>query len=544
MHGEILRQFRTLFDVGTVQGLSDGQLLDRYLTRDTEGAELAFAALVERHGPMVSRVCRRVLADAHDTQDAVQATFLILARRAPAIRRRESVAIWLHGVALRVARCARKASARRRAVEQRAAERAAERASSTVSELDDDVRGILDEELDRLPARLREPIVLCYLEGSSCEEAAQKLGWPLGTVKSRLSRGRERLRGRLTRRGLAPSAGALLAAEAALPRSLTTGTVRLALMAGGMVPPHVRALMEGGLTMMAMAQIVRVATVGLALAAGAAGVVAIARPPVSGPAPQHAREGAKVAMQPYVVEPPDLIEIEVVEALPDRPIKGDHLVRPDGTISLGYYGQVYVSGLTPLEIKAKVGKHLRKYLTDEQLGLSAPNPERPGYPKSVAAEDSTRIKVEVTAFNSKVYYVLGGVVSPGRMPVTGNETVLDAINYAGGLLPDASSADIRLVRPAPPGASREQVLPVQYDRITQLGDPTTNYQLMPGDRLIVAHDPAKAGVDREATQGATGNDEISALKRRVSMLEQKLDRILEFLGGEKALDPSNPPRKF
>src|SRR4051812_32405366 len=124
-----LRHLRTLLSVGTVASLTDGQLLERFSTWNGEAAELAFAVLVERHGPMVFRVCRRILADPHDAQDAFQATFLVLARRPGSIRRRDSLASWLHGVAFRTASCARSAEARRRRHERRAAERLAERTS-------------------------------------------------------------------------------------------------------------------------------------------------------------------------------------------------------------------------------------------------------------------------------------------------------------------------------------------------------------------------------------------------------------------------------
>jgi polysaccharide export outer membrane protein len=97
--------------------------------------------------------------------------------------------------------------------------------------------------------------------------------------------------------------------------------------------------------------------------------------------------------------------------------------------------------------------------------------------------------VDVTAYNSKNYYIQGDVAAPGKLPITGNETVLDAINYAGGLIPTASPQNIRLVRPAPPGACCEQVLPVNLAAIISGGDPTTNYQLMPGDRIVVYRDP-------------------------------------------------------
>ncbi len=197
----------------------------------------------------------------------------------------------------------------------------------------------------------------------------------------------------------------------------------------------------------------------------------------------------KVSMPDYVVEPPDIIVVEVLEALPGRPITGERLVRPDGKISLGFYGEVYVAGLTTTEIKEKIILHLREFINDEVLGLIA-IPGKDGTLEPIKnIRDSNRVFVDVVSFNSKVYYVQGDVGVPGRLPITGNETVLDAINYAGGLIPTASTVNIRLVRPAPPGACCEQTLPVNLAAIINAGDPTTNYQLMPGDRIVVYRDP-------------------------------------------------------
>ncbi len=200
------------------------------------------------------------------------------------------------------------------------------------------------------------------------------------------------------------------------------------------------------------------------------------------------REFSKVSMPDYVVEPPDLLLVEVLEALPGRPISGERLVRPDGKISLGFYGEVYVAGLTLPEIKEKIVLHLRKYLQDEVLGLVEFDPKTQEM-EDVQPRDSDRVFVDVTAYNSKNYYVEGDVAAPGKLPITGNETVLDAIHYSGGLIPTAAPQNIRLVRPAPPGACCEQTLPVNLAAIVSGGDPTTNYQLMPGDRLVVYRDP-------------------------------------------------------
>ena len=303
---------------------------------------------------------------------------------------------------------------------------------------------------------------------------------------------------------------------------------------------------------------------------------------------------------PLLIEPPDLILIEVLEALPGRPISGERLVRPDGMISLGFYGEVHVAGLTLDQAKVKIIKHLRKFLSDEGLGLFNVEPEfeegedlpttspegrsplemdREQTPEDEAKKPSTvpssykvrpirqssrhrssdgrsrpkarvkvlarrqdqdekkpdkprnqvkipveaggkivitievqnkenkeevpapevkkvppwkltppdqcdRVFVDVTAYNSKNYFVLGDVATPGRLPFTGNETVLDALQYGGGLLHTAEPKDIHLVRPAR-GGKPAHVYKVDLEAIQNRGDTTTNYQIFPGDRLVV-----------------------------------------------------------
>jgi RNA polymerase sigma factor (sigma-70 family) len=203
-----LASVEVLYRVGTLSGLTDGDLLARFIAGPEPASEAAFAALVDRHGPMVFQVCRRVLGDASDADDAAQATFLVLARRARAIRRSESVASWLFGVALRVAHRARDAAARRRAHERRRAEMATWVTSEDSGGSEADWTALY-EELDRLPESLRGPLVLCYLEGMTHEQAAGRLRVAERTLRRHLERGRERLRARLTRRGLAPALGLL-----------------------------------------------------------------------------------------------------------------------------------------------------------------------------------------------------------------------------------------------------------------------------------------------------------------------------------------------
>ncbi len=230
--GAVLRQIHTLFTVGSSQGLSDRQLLDRFVAHRDAVAELAFATLVERHGPMVLGVCRRILADSHEAEDAFQATFLVLVRQAGSIRVDGSLGRWLYGVATRVATHAR-ANARRRQARERSGLYSVDvrsRDTSTDTTGLADVQMIVAEELDRLPARFKAPIVLCDLEGRSNEEAAHFLGCPVGTVKSRLSRARTRLRRGLIRRGLAPPdlSNIVPLFPAAVPRRLAEATNRAA----------------------------------------------------------------------------------------------------------------------------------------------------------------------------------------------------------------------------------------------------------------------------------------------------------------------------
>ncbi|MGL4554450.1 MAG: sigma-70 family RNA polymerase sigma factor [Gemmataceae bacterium] len=186
-------------------GLTDGQLLDEYLQR-RDGA--ALEVLVRRHGPTVWGVCRRVLGDHHDAEDAFQATFLVLVRRAASVSRREQIAAWIYGVARQTARKAR-ATARRRGARERRMDPFPEPAVEP--DTPDDLRALLADELGRLPADFRAAVVLCDLEGRTRAEAARSLGVPEGTVASRLARGRGLLAARLARRGVAPAVPAALA---------------------------------------------------------------------------------------------------------------------------------------------------------------------------------------------------------------------------------------------------------------------------------------------------------------------------------------------
>ncbi|WZO99844.1 sigma-70 family RNA polymerase sigma factor [Isosphaeraceae bacterium EP7] len=536
--GMIVRQLASLFEVGSFRELSDGQLLEQSLGDEREAAELAFGALVKRHGPMVLRVCCRVLADPHDAQDAFQATFLVLARRGRSIRRRESLASWLHEVALRVACCTRRANAVRQAHERL---RAGQLVEAVVAPTDDSAEHatMLHEELARLPERYRAAVVLCALEGQTCEEAARRLGCPVGTIKSRLARARERLRLRLERRGLGTVGfAALLTAEsarAAVPARLTAQLVAKAGRAGssGVIQTAVAELTQEVLTLMLRDQLRYVAIGMLSLIVGVSGAVALARSPQSPAVAAASAPGqAEAPVADYVVEPPDLLVVEVLDALPGRPIKGDHLVRPDGTLSLGYYGDVFVAGLTLRQVKVAVIAKLRENLGDDQLGLIEPDGRHPSQNRVVSPEKSTRVLVDVSAYNSKFYYVQGDVGSPGRLPVTGNERVLDAINFAGGLNPSEAKRNIRLVRPASPGICCEQVFNVDLDAIVKAGDQSTNHRLGPGDRLVVYRDP----VSETTVKGPSLEARFESIERRLDAIERRLERAVDLL------EAAQPPR--
>lgn len=224
----VTRAFRSLYrlaQTGHDQDQTDAALLDRFV-RDRD--EAAFAILVRRHGPMVLNVCRRVLRHEHDAEDAFQAAFLVLARKAACLRRRESAGGWLFRVAYNLA-LKMKTTARPRQTDLLALESLA----GPVTAADDsDLRCALDAELDRLPEKYREPVLLCHVQGLTYAAAARRLGWKLGAVKIRLERARALLRQRLTRRGLAGAAVGLLLdatpATAALPAGLVESTVTTA----------------------------------------------------------------------------------------------------------------------------------------------------------------------------------------------------------------------------------------------------------------------------------------------------------------------------
>ncbi len=227
--GSLVQQIEVLLEGGSVAGLTDQQLLAQFATKRDSASEAAFAALVTRHGPMVLEICRQLLGDLHHSEDAFQAVFLVLARKAGSIRDPDLLGNWLYGVALRTARNAKVRLDRQRKHEEGGSIRRSGSDSSVPvepqiqpdaqPELDRDQAQALHEEIGRLPRSFRLPVVLCYFEGLTLDEAARRLRWPAGTVHSRLARARDKLRRGLTRRGVVLGAAGM--ATALNPKSVS-----------------------------------------------------------------------------------------------------------------------------------------------------------------------------------------------------------------------------------------------------------------------------------------------------------------------------------
>jgi RNA polymerase sigma factor (sigma-70 family) len=330
----VLHHIHTLAAARAGEGQTDGDLLRAFTLQNDQAA---FAVLVKRHGPLVLAVCRRVLHHLQEAEDAFQATFLVLARKATTIRQTESLAGWLHGVAYRMARNARKAAARRRRHEEQA--EAKQPGTPAWEAAWREVQLILDQEIQSLPAKYREPFVLCCLENASGADAARRLGLKEGTVWSRLGQARVRLRQRLARRGIALSAvlgAAAVAREAngavvpALLEQAIIGTARefaAKKAVAGMVSEKVLALAEGGIKAMSTIRLKIVLAFVLAggLVAAGAGVRLQGEPPAPRP------DGSAAASEP---QPGPTTDGKAPAAKPsnapgaqDQGISEDHTIR-------------------------------------------------------------------------------------------------------------------------------------------------------------------------------------------------------------------------
>jgi polysaccharide export outer membrane protein len=483
--------------------LTDAQLLERFLRRHNE---IAFSALVRRYGPMVLGVCRRVLAHHHDADDAFQATFLVLVRKAASIRPHSCVGPWLYGVAYRTALKARSSAARRRSAEQKAGR---ERSLTAPADTRYDPSPLLDEELGRLPEKYRAPVVLCLLQGKSRKAAAGLLGWSEGTLSGRLARAKQVLGERLRRRGVVPAAGALIAsaaegvaAPAPVPGLLVAGTVKAALSLAGPaaaagISAPVIALMEEVSKAMLMSKLKLAVGVLLLVAGIGVGTGAVVWPrgstsapgaapaePDAGPERASAPAKKKAKRPDYVIGPPDVLAVEYASSDVSDPVKiaGARLVRPDGTIGLGQLGAVFVAGQTLEEARRAIAEHLARRLDNF---------------------DPKKLRLEVVASNSRVFYVVTDGANGGdqvyRLPATGGETVLDALVQSKTLI-GIGKKRITVQRPSGVGES-SQTLRVDWKAITQDGDARTNYLLQAGDRLHIKNAASKtpAGASEPAS---------------------------------------------
>jgi RNA polymerase sigma factor (sigma-70 family) len=343
--GTLLRHIRRLADGPCAPQETDRQLLDDFAAR---GDEAAFAALVSRHGPMVLRVCRRVLGHEQDAEDAFQATFLVLARATATIRKRDTVGDWLHGVAYRTAMKAKRGAARRRNHEARLGAVAPRAATGPSWE---EVQAVLDEEIQRLPPCFRQAFVLCVLEGKGGVEVAAELGCKEGTVKSRVNRARRLLQTQLARRGI--HLGALLAAlsvaesgRAAVPAALAQSAVRSGLLvvaggsAAGVIPARVAALATGVTRAMSLTK-AKIATavllaIGLLAGAGALACRALAAKETEKPSATESVSDPKTEARPAKADPkPQTADDK------DSIAYGGRVLGPDGRLVAG--AKLYVT---------------------------------------------------------------------------------------------------------------------------------------------------------------------------------------------------------
>jgi RNA polymerase sigma factor (sigma-70 family) len=354
----VLRHIQKIVGAPGGEELMDRQLLERF---SADRDEAAFATLVRRHGPLVMGACRRLLPQTQDAEDVFQATFLVLARKAGSIHWRDSVENWLYEVACRLARKTKLAVARRQAQERETAAMAkvAPRSEADCRELS----SVLDEELQRLPGKYRTPLLLCFLEGQTRDQAARQLGWSLRTLDRRLQQGRDLLRRRLTRRGVTLSAGLLAAgliqnsACAAVPVALTASTVRAALLfaaqhkaasaaASGVISAEVAALVKGASKTLFITKL-KTMTV-LLLAAGivsaAAGVLA-QRGPAKQPAPHSQTDSPKSEFKKADAQKV-VVKKQVRNDEHGDPLPAEAIARV-GTMRFRHGSQVYCVAFSP-----------------------------------------------------------------------------------------------------------------------------------------------------------------------------------------------------
>jgi RNA polymerase sigma factor (sigma-70 family) len=481
--GGVLRQLHRLLGTDGLEELNDGQLLEQFVARRDEAA---FAALVRRHGPMVLGVCRRLLRGGADADDAFQATFLVLFRRARALDRRASLAGYLYTVAYHVALRARAASARRRSQERQVVDMP--RAECRAEEVWRDLQPVLDDELNRLPDKYREPVLLCYVEGKTNEEAGRLLRLPTGTVKSRLARARELLKGRLSRRGITLTAGLLVAvlagkAAAAVSPLLLDTTIQTTLrLAAGQAAGPAAALAEGVLKAM-FATRLKIATAFL-LAAGALavgiGVGLCARPaqaqrqdeaPAAG-AKEQARDPGQHGKAPAQAEERTEIAITGRVLDPDgKPVAGAQVAVARREVLRFSIWERYVIDRTELTAKTTTDAEGRFHftvprpppITRREVRVVARAPGH-GLGWTTVNPDATRAEAEVRLLPEA--RVAGKVVDLQGGPVAGLKISATRLTRRG---------------------ARPDALPVPDDALTATTDKEGRFAFQGVGRLLTVH---------------------------------------------------------
>jgi RNA polymerase sigma factor (sigma-70 family) len=356
---------------------------------------------------MVWGVCRRVLRNHHDAEDAFQATFLVLVRKAASIMPRGMVGNWLYGVAQQTALKARVTTAKRQAREKHVKEMP-EPQAVTDPDLWHDLEPLLDQELSRLPDKFRVAIVLCDLEGKARKEVARELKIPEGTLSSRLTTARRILAKRLVRHGLAVSGGTLAAvlsekATACMPLAVASLTIKAATLfaagqaALGVTSAKVAALTEGVIKAMLLTKLQMMTAVLLVLGLSAFASVVLVRGQAgrdsqragtsaagNGATPGTAdtdkgkearRETPAPGGEQDRIRPGDRLRVRVLNAIPDQPIDGVFRVEPGGTVALGpAYGRVQVKGQTLEEAEVTIRANLAKQLKDPRVSVTRDDP--------------------------------------------------------------------------------------------------------------------------------------------------------------------------
>jgi RNA polymerase sigma factor (sigma-70 family) len=514
-----------LFRDGTLTGLGDGQLLERYLTRRDEDA---FEALVDLHGPMVLGLCRRMLRDPRDIEDAFQATFLVLVRKAPAIQDRNLLSNWLYGVAYRVARRARTRTLRRRDRESTVGE--VEAAAGPERPERPEFDPTLDQELSRLPEKYRVPLVLCYLRGRTHDQAAEELRCPVGTVRSRLARGRDLLRKRLTRRGFAPTTmAAILGSDpisparllvATVPPPMAAATVRAAVGFGssptlkaGAAAASSLALTRGVLTTMKLAQIKWIGLAALATSLSAGSVVAVGY--ASAPVQQAATTEGGPSPGPEAQQPagPRATE-ERLKALEDKIDRlMNRLDAASPSTPMGGIARTPAGGFEPTPLNTGAGGGIAGRLTspptatapirelEAQLKLAMTNYDRARHlfqRRSISGE-------EFASFRGQV------LVLAARLEAIDD----DVKDEQAWLLLELRRKDAELQR----AQALEEVAGSLVARNSRLNE------RKPG--MVAAEDVAKAEAERKVATAGIGiaSAELAEVKLRIRQLQERQDRV-------------------